>query len=195
MSDYLKYFNMRDSAIKAVTSGLLVIAKPGKSFNSRSGSDKNYLIDSRGAGSNIELREIIVSEMEKCLEIFDDCNVIGGIAKSGTTWGAWLSWKLRIPFANILLEGKRNSGLQREIEGNVKGKNIVLIDNWLRSGTSILNAIEVVNRNGGNVSGTIVITRLKDVNIQSKVIPVWELDELFEAARQTKLVSDNFNFK
>ncbi len=186
---------MKESAILAIKNGLIAIAPEGKPFRSRNGSDKTYLIDSRGAGTNIELREIIVSEMELCLKKLNNYDIIGGIAKSGTTWGAWLSWKLRIPYANILLDGKRSSGLQREIEGDVKDKNVVLIDNWLRSGTSILNAAEVVRRNGGNAIGAIVITKLKEVDLTPIVFPAWELRVLFEAAIQTKLVPDNFNFK
>jgi len=195
MSGYPKYFDMKNSAIKAVSNGLLVFAPPNEPFISRNGDEKYFLVDSRGAGTNIELREIVISEMVKCLDYFPDCNVIGGIAKSGTTWGAWLSWKLRIPFASILLDGKRKSGLQREIEGNIMGKNVVLIDNWLRTGTSIINSIEVVERNGGKVIGVIVITKLKEVTLQAKVVTVWELDELFEAAKKVNLVDKGFNFK
>ena len=186
---------MIESAISAIKNGLMVIAQPNKPLTSRSGSNKTYLIDSRGAGVNIELREIIISEMERCIKSFPDFEIIGGVSKSGTSWGAWLSWKLRMPFVNVLLDGKRESGLQREIEGDVEGKNVVLVDNWLRSGKSIQSAIEVVKRNGGNVIGALVITKIKDIELNPTVIPIWELDELFEAARITNLVPDDYIFQ
>ncbi len=187
---------MLNSPEDVVKLGLLVLAPAGQSFPSRSGTPRNYIIDARGAGSNLPLRESIVEALYERLTAISGVQMVGGIAKSGIVWGAWLAWRAGLPYASILLDGKRLSGLQRETEGDVSGKTVVLIDNWVRTGSSIEKAAEVVRRNGGIVDDAIVITNHDDPDLSGITLhSCWSLESLFQAARTEGLVSKDFNFQ
>lgn len=187
---------MSNSAEDAVRQGLLAIAPEGQFFPSRSGNPRNYVVDARGAGSNLRLRESIVEALNERLASIPDVQMIGGIAKSGIVWGAWLAWRAALPYASILLDGKRASGLQRETEGDVSGKQVVLIDNWVRTGSSIEKAAEVVRRNGGFVADVIVITNHDEPELSGiRLHSCWSLDVLFQAARTVGVVPANFEFQ
>src|SRR5687767_6986062 len=106
---------------EALRHGLLLFPPAGESFASRGSEKKLFVIDARGAGVKLALRKLIVEGMRERLSNFNSFDVVGGLAKSGTMWGAWLSWTCELPFANVLLDGPRASGLQREVEGDVAG--------------------------------------------------------------------------
>lgn len=185
---------MNNLAIKAVELGLLKIPSSENPFTSRSGEAKKYLIDARGAGSNLELRKIIISEMLHKISNLNNYQVICGIAKSGIMWGSWLSWELNLPYATVLIDGPRLSGMKRQIEGEVSNKDIILVDNWIRDGISIKSAAEIILGCGGKIIGGVVITRTKKIDFDFDVFSVWELEELFDAARKLKVVPENYNF-
>jgi orotate phosphoribosyltransferase len=185
---------MIKTALKAVELGLLKIPQEGKFFKSRTGVEKKYLIDARGAGTNLALRKLIITEMENIIKMFPESQAICGIAKSGIMWGSWLSWVLEMPYATVLLDGPRDSGLGRQIEGSIENQKVILIDNWIREGLSMNKAIKILHDNGAIVNGGIVITKINKNDISPNIISLWDLEDLFEAARQIKLVPDNYKF-
>ena len=130
----------------------------------------------------MELRELIVDQIERQSACFPNAEVIGGISKSGTTWGAWLAWKRRMPFANVLLDGPRASGLQREVEGDIREKRLILIDNWVRKGETVRKAIQICQRNGGNVVGVIAIASIGELDIGVPFMVIWDLRVLLRNA-------------
>ena len=174
---------MTDSRIQEVLKqGLLLFPPVGESFASRGGEKKLFLIDARGAGVKLTLRKAIIEAMCERLSNFNSFDVVGGVAKSGTMWGAWLSWTCELPFANVLLDGPRASGLQREVEGEVAGKRVLLIDNWIRSGSSIRKGQDAIQRAGGTVEGVLVLVRFKKENLGIHVEALWELEDLLNGA-------------
>lgn len=184
----------QSSAMEAVRLGLLKFPQPGETFKGREGNIKPFIVDARGAGTNLALRVLVVNEMKSRIrQLRVDC--IGGIAKSGTVWGAWLAWDLNLPFVNVLLEGPRSSGLNREVEGDPNGRRIVLIDNWARTGTSIDKAIKTVHNAGGEACGVVVLTRQPDVSLQIPLHSVWELTELVNASKAQGFLPMDFEFK
>lgn len=167
---------------KALELGLLRFPPAGEFFPARGGGRKLFLTDTRGAGVKLALRKLIVEEMRERLSAFNSFDVVGGLAKSGTMWGAWLSWICELPFANVLLSGPRASGLQREVEGDVTGKRVLLIDNWIQSGSTIRKGQDVIQRAGGTAEGVLVIVRFKKGDLGIPVEAIWELEELLNAA-------------
>jgi len=171
------------SAITAVRLGLLKFPAAGTTFPGRStGGPKKYVIDTRGAGMNPALRRVIVTELLKECGQLPAFDVLGGISKSGTIWAAWAAWASNKPFANILLEGKRESGLQREVEGDVQGLRVLLVDNWARSGNSILKAAEVVSRVGGIPVAALTVVRRDDIGLPFPLSSPWTISQLLDAA-------------
>ncbi len=177
------------SATAAVALGILRFPKVGEVFESRKGRVKTFILDARGAGVNLPLRAIVISRMRAIRKMFPRSVVVGGIAKSGIMWGAWLAWEESLPYATVLLDGPRKSGIRREVEGDVANRNVLLVDNWMRSGDSIRKATDVVRRNGGKAIGAIVITNLPTVRIDLPFKAVWSGTNLMRAARRAGLLS------
>lgn len=158
--------------------GLLRFAPPGKPFTSRSGSPRDYIIDARGAGTNLKLRRTLVESLAVLLRQLPSVDVIGGVANSGTIWGGWLAWHLEKPFANILLDGPRASGAKREVEGEIRGKTIVLVDNWARSGRSLQQAVTICQREGATPIGALLLVASEPMSLVCPVLPLWLAGEL-----------------
>ncbi|MFA6116363.1 MAG: phosphoribosyltransferase family protein [Sphingomonas sp.] len=170
-----------------VQRGLLRFPPSGTSFPGREGRPKRYVIDTRGAGADPELRGLIVDRLAEIATMGEAFDVIAGVAKSGTCWAAWLAWKNRVPFANILLDGARGTGLQRDVEGEVAGMRVLLIDNWARSGSSLIRAAEIAARAGAVTVGALTITRNEVIALGFPHRVAWELGELLEAAADAGL--------
>jgi len=148
----------------------------------------------RGAGTNLPLRRLIVNEMKNRIGTFGSFDSIAGIAKSGTVWGAWLAWDLNLPFMNVLLEGPRSSGLNREVEGDAQGKRVILVDNWIRTGESIDKAIKTIHNAGAVVTAILVVTRRPEISFQMPTFSVWELTELVKASKELGLIPKDLQF-
>jgi len=165
----------------AVLLGLVRVPAIDEVVLSRSGEQKRYLFDTRGASTNLPLRRLLINDLSAAVRDFQPL-VVGGIAKSGTVWGAWVAWQLDLPFANILLDGPRMSGLQREVEGNIEGHTVLLIDNWVRSGTSLTKAAEVVHRNGGSVCGAVSLVSRENVEANCQLACLYSEESLVKSA-------------
>ena len=171
---------------EVVLQGLLRFPLAGKTFPSRSGSVKNYVLDTRGAGANLELRRLIVNALQTRAESCSPFHVIAGVAKSGITWAAWLAWEMEIPYATVLDE-RRTSGLQREVEGDITDKHVLLIDNWARSGDSIRKVSEAVKRAGGTPVAALTIARNSDLDLGLPFRSVFEIEDLLAVAEREGL--------
>jgi len=165
--------------------GLLRFPNNDAGFPGRHGNTKQYLIDTRGAGTNIPLRTAIVNRlqarMNEARKNSGAIDVIAGLSKSGTVWGAWLAWHEQLPFANVLPE-PRMAGLQRQVEGEIESKSVMLVDNWIRTGTSIAVACSAIRKAGGNVSGVLAIVAHPSVVMSEPLYSCWGLTELLNGA-------------
>lgn len=127
------------------------------------GSEKT-VVDARGCGTKPVVRNLIEEGLAaNFYEIKDNGNMFGGVANSGTVWAALLGTRLCLDFCNVLIDGPRKTGLCRQIEPDtVMGRQIVLVDNWVGSGRSLLQGARIVARHGAEVAGAIVISAPTD---------------------------------
>jgi orotate phosphoribosyltransferase len=176
-----------ESAFRAVQLGLMRFARPDQPFFGRTGQPRQYVIDSRGAGTNLALRTFIVEQFSERLRDLPQIEVVVGVAKSGIAWGAWLAWDAALPFATVLPDGPREAGLQRAVEGEVAGKRAVLIDNWVRSGDSLNKATRWIEAAGGAVAGTLAIARHPSSPPIPELRALWTLEELLDASQKLGL--------
>ena len=143
-----------------VSLGLLRIAQPlGARFPGRNGAPgMPYIADVRGAPANLDLRRLIVGEMvNRFREHFENADMVVGLAKAGITWGTLLAWELNLPAGVVHLDGPRKSGLQRQIEGSVAGRQVVLIDNLTKSHGSLITAAQLIEAEGGGIAGAMTV--------------------------------------
>jgi orotate phosphoribosyltransferase len=170
------------SILAVIQAGLLVFPPKGNGFPPRNGRPLPFLIDSRGAGTDIPLRNMVVEGLRVRLQDMPQFDVIGGISKAGTIWAAWLAWVEQRPYATVILDPPRQSGLQRAVEGEVAGKRVLLIDNWVRSGASVVKAIDVVTQAGGVAVGALAIVTDGMAAAGVPLQAIWHIDELLCAA-------------
>lgn len=175
---------MSQPASRAVQLGLLRIAPVGTLFPGRAGGVGTPVIaDVRGALSQVQLRRLIVNGLVGALlNTFPDADIIAGIAKAGVPWAALLAWRTRKPAAVVNLDGPRASGLQRQVEGEVDGRRVVLVDNLIRSGASLEAAANVVTAAGGQVVGALTVVGNPGVRLGFPILSLWSLRELLESS-------------
>lgn len=148
----------------AVALGLLRVARPtGARFPGRNGAPgMPYIADIRGALGDLDLRQLITRGLvARFRQDFDAADMVVGIAKAGISWGTLLAWELGLPAGIVHLDGPRKSGLQRQIEGAVAGRKVVLIDNLTRSHSSLISAARLVEAEGGTITGAMTVVGLE----------------------------------
>lgn len=181
----------------AVALGVLRVAQPlGARFPGRNGAPgMPYIADVRGAPANLDLRRLIVGEMvDRFRENFENAEMVVGLAKAGIAWGMLLAWELKLPAGVVHLDGPRKSGLQRQVEGSVAGRQIVLIDNLTKSHASLIAAAQLVEAQGGVVVGAMTVVGLEAGPAPFRVVPLCtEADLESEGLRQRFLTPAHLN--
>ena len=95
---------------------------------------------------------------------------------------------MRLEYATALIDGRHKFGMQRELEGEIAGKNVVLIDNLMRSGASIEAAVRVVERGGARVLGALTLVCHQPVELAVPTSSLWQAAELEAAAKELGLM-------
>lgn len=141
-----------------IAQGLLAFSSEDKPFPGRKGSaPTEAIVDVRGSTTNLPLRGILLGALAGALADYPATAVIGGVSRGGVAYGAMLALVAGCPFVSILPEGPRPSGLRRAVEGEVRGQNVVLFDNVVTSGSSLIAAAKQVTEAGGTVAGALVV--------------------------------------
>lgn len=84
-------------------------------------------------------------------------NVVGGVATAGIPHAAWVADQLTLPMVYVRSKPK-DHGAGQQIEGNLQaGDRVVLIDDLISTGGSVLGAVDAVRRAGANVLGVLAI--------------------------------------
>lgn len=132
----------------------IVTISPDKPFTYASGMLSPIYTDFRLTISYPELRKMIAKDMATMIkENYPDVTVIGGVATAGIPHAAWIADELNLPMIYVRPKPK-DHGKGRQIEGRfTKDDKIVLIDDLVTTGGSVLNAVEAAKKDGGNVLG------------------------------------------
>ncbi|MDO4855085.1 MAG: orotate phosphoribosyltransferase [Limosilactobacillus gorillae] len=156
--------------IKAVT------LRPDQPFTWASGLKAPIYTDNRLTISYPQVRRDIYQGMSELIrQYYGDADVIAGTATAGIPHAAWVAEELGLPLVYVRAKPK-DHGQGRQIEGAFpQGAKVVVIDDLLSTGGSVLNAVKAVQNANGQVLGVVA-----DFSYQ---LPV--LDENFRAANLT----------
>lgn len=180
------------SATAAVRLGLLRIGHfPGRN----GGPVFNVLADVRGALGNVPLRNLILCGLKALAVEFDRADVVAGVAKSGISWAAMLADRTSASAAVINLDGPRASGLRREVEGEVAGRHVLLVDNLIARGESLQKAATVVRTAGGEVVGALTVVADPGSALPFPVRSLWSLNQLIDAAVRAGQIKGPYEFQ
>jgi len=143
-----------------VAQGLLdiqaVTLSPDQPFTWASGLHSPIYTDNRLTISYPEVRTNIYQGMVELIkDNYPDAEVIAGTATAGIPHAAWVAQEMGLPFIYVRSKPK-DHGQGKQVEGVLKeGQKVVVIDDLLSTGCSVLKAAQAVNREGGQVLGVV----------------------------------------
>ncbi|MDF7672906.1 orotate phosphoribosyltransferase [Lactobacillus sp. ESL0701] len=132
----------------------IITVSPNKPFTYASGMLSPIYTDLRLTVSYPDLRDWIASDLAALIKTkFPDVTIIGGVATAGIPHAALVAAKLGLPMIYVRPKPK-DHGKGRQIEGRFTDQDkIVLIDDLITTGGSVLNAVKATQNEGGNVIG------------------------------------------
>lgn len=133
-----------------------VTLSPDKPFTWASGLQAPIYTDNRLTISYPVVRQAIFNGMVEQIKLhFSDVEVIAGTATAGIPHAAWVAQTMELPLIYVRTKSK-DHGQGKQIEGTLKeGQRVVVIDDLISTGGSVLNAVRAVNNAGGKVVGVI----------------------------------------
>lgn len=133
-----------------------VILRPSQPFQFASGILSPIYCDNRILLSDVPARRTVASGLAEFTREFSP-DVVAGTATAGIAWGAYVAEILSKPFAYVRSEAKSH-GKQKQVEGRIpSGSRVVLIEDLISTGKSVLAAGEGIEREGPTVAGVVGI--------------------------------------
>lgn len=103
-------------------------------------------------------RDVIETMASKIEELKLDFDVIAGVEGAGTAHGAALAYRLNVPFVTVRQTAK-TYGDNSRIDGcDVKGKKVLIIEDHLSTGLSLLDAVKTLRDSEAVVTDCFAIT-------------------------------------
>lgn len=135
-----------------------VTLNPDQPFTWASGLKSPIYTDNRLTISYPEVRQAIFNGMVEQIKLhFSDADVIAGTATAGIPHAAWVAQNMELPMIYVRTKPK-DHGQGKQIEGVLKeGQKVVVIDDLISTGGSVLNAVRAVNNAGGKVIGVVSV--------------------------------------
>lgn len=135
-----------------------VYLKPEDPFTWASGIKSPIYTDNRVTLSYPKTRDLIENGFVETIRAhFPEVEVIAGTATAGIPHGAIIADKMTLPFVYIRSKPK-DHGAGNQIEGRVlKGQKMVIIEDLISTGGSVLDAAAAASREGADVLGVVAI--------------------------------------
>ena len=135
-----------------------VTLSPNEPFTWASGIKAPIYTDNRITISFPEVRTHIADGLSKLIRNkFPEVKVIGGVATAGIPHAAIVADKMDLPMIYVRSKPK-DHGRGKQMEGRINQQDpIVLIDDLLSTGKSVLNAAQALKNEGYNVIGVVAI--------------------------------------
>ena len=135
-----------------------VYLQPDNPFTWASGIQSPIYTDNRVTLSYPDTRTLIEDGfVQKIKAEFPDVEVIAGTATAGIPHGAIIADRMDLPFAYIRSKPK-DHGAGNQVEGRIfKGQKMVVIEDLISTGGSVLDAVAAAEREGADVLGVVAI--------------------------------------
>ncbi|HGF1449257.1 TPA: orotate phosphoribosyltransferase [Streptococcus suis] len=168
-----------------------VYLRPDKPFTWASGIKSPIYTDNRITLSYPDTRNIIEDGFVQAIKAeFPEVEVIAGTATAGIPHGAIVADRMNLPFAYIRSKAKEH-GAGNQVEGRiVKGQKMVVIEDLISTGGSVLDAVAAAEREGAEVLGVVAIFTYQlpkaDRNFDNagvKLVTLCDYSELIKVAK------------
>ncbi|WP_302188029.1 orotate phosphoribosyltransferase [uncultured Lactobacillus sp.] len=186
--------------IRQLIAKKIVTISPDSEFVYASGMHSPIYTDLRQTISYPELRQAIAENLADLIkQEFPAVTVIGGVATAGIPHAAWVAQVMGLPMIYVRSKPK-DHGKGRQIEGRVDANDhIVLIDDLISTGGSVLSAVQAVRKEGAQVDGvSSIFTYLlpdADENFKkadTKFAPLLNYRELIEQEIAKTVTKDQY---
>lgn len=151
--------NMTESAIaKALLSIEAVFLKPDEPFTWASGIKSPIYCDNRLTLSAPAVREQVEASLAEYVDkFFPEAEVIMGTSTAGIAHAAIVATILDLPMGYVR-SGAKDHGRKNQIEGKLApGQKVVVIEDLISTGGSVLEVVEVLREAGAEVLGVVSI--------------------------------------
>ncbi|MBL6537206.1 orotate phosphoribosyltransferase [Streptococcus suis] len=168
-----------------------VYLQPDKPFTWASGIKSPIYTDNRITLSYPDTRNLIEDGFVQAIKAeFPEVEVIAGTATAGIPHGAIVADRMNLPFAYIRSKAKEH-GAGNQVEGRiVKGQKMVVIEDLISTGGSVLDAVAAAEREGAEVLGVVAIFTYQlpkaDRNFDNagvKLVTLCDYSELIKVAK------------
>lgn len=190
--------NVEQSIAKDLLEIEAVFLNPSDPFTWASGIKSPIYCDNRITMSYPKVRKEIVKGLaSKIKEAFPEVQVIAGTATAGIPHAAWVAEILDLPMVYIRSKAK-DHGKGNQIEGRiVEGQKMVVIEDLISTGGSVLEAAEAAKREGADILGVAAIFTYElpkgKANFEKAEIPLMTLTNysvLIEAALEDRYIDE-----
>lgn len=132
--------------------------RPENPFTWASGVQSPIYCDNRLTMSYPEVRKEIAKGLTELIEEFyPECEVVAGTATAGIPHAAWVSDRLNLPMVYVRSKPKEH-GQGNMVEGKIEtGKKVVVVEDLISKGGSVLQAAEGLKAAGFEVLGIAAI--------------------------------------
>lgn len=172
--------------------------RPNDPFTWTSGIKSPIYCDNRLTLSYPIVRRQIALGLESLIrKHFPSVEVVAGTATAGIPHAAWVSENMNLPMVYVRGKAKEH-GKANQIEGLIKpGQNVVIIEDLISTGGSVITTAEALREAGVNVLGVVAIftyglekgvKQLQEANIETHTITDYET--LVEVAKNKQLISE-----
>ncbi|MTD38979.1 orotate phosphoribosyltransferase [Erwinia sp. CPCC 100877] len=176
-----------------------VFLSPNEPFTWASGIKSPIYCDNRITMSYPKVRKEIAQGLAaKIKETYPDVEVIAGTATAGIPHAAWVADILDLPMVYIRSKAK-DHGKGNQIEGRInEGQKMVIIEDLISTGGSVLEAQTAAEREGAEVLGVAAIftyelpkgkQNFADQN--AKLVTLTNYSTLIEAALESNYIEAN----
>ncbi|MFL0439725.1 orotate phosphoribosyltransferase [Enterococcus pernyi] len=175
-----------------------VFLSPNQPFTWASGIKSPIYCDNRITMSYPKVRKEIAQGLaEKIKQEFPEVEVIAGTATAGISHAAWVAEILDLPMVYIRSKAKAH-GKGNQIEGRIfEGQKMVVIEDLISTGGSVLEAAEAAKREGADVLGVAAIFTYElpkgKANFEAAGLPLVTLTNysvLIEFALENKTIDE-----
>ena len=190
--------NVEQSIAKDLLEIEAVFLNPSNPFTWASGIKSPIYCDNRITMSYPKVRKEIAKGLaRKIKEAFPEVQVIAGTATAGIPHAAWVAEILDLPMVYIRSKAK-DHGKGNQIEGRiVEGRKMVVIEDLISTGGSVLEAAEAAKREGAAILGVAAIFTYElpkgKANFEKAEIPLMTLTNysvLIEAALEDRYIDE-----
>ncbi|MED4401638.1 orotate phosphoribosyltransferase [Metabacillus fastidiosus] len=149
---------MRENIAKQLLEIKAIYLQPNNPFTWSSGLKSPIYCDNRLTLSYPQIRSEIAEGLVKLIkEHFPSVEAVAGTATAGIPHAAWVSDRLELPMCYVRSKAKGH-GKGNQIEGKAEaGQKVVVIEDLISTGGSVITAVEALREAGCEVLGTVSI--------------------------------------